>query len=97
LPVFFLSEIADATLELLIMTMDYGAIPIVIFRMLFKENNVWVLMKLIRELDLDPSREWWIVLFVPFNVQIYRAGIRDRIWSDIKRSEDINIRVIVLC
>ena len=79
------------------MTMDYGAIPIVIFRMLFKENNVLVLMKLIRELDLDPSREWWIVLFVPFNVQIYRAGIRDRIWSDIKRSEDINIRVIVLC
>jgi hypothetical protein len=55
-------------------------------------------MKLVKELDLDPSsREWWIVLFIPLNVHIYRAGIRDRIWSDTKRSEDVNIRVVVLC
>lgn len=54
-------------------------------------------MKLVRELDLDPSsREWWIVLFVPLNVHIYRAGIRDRIWSDIKRSEYVKIRVVLL-
>lgn len=97
LPVLFLSKVAYATLELFIVIMDYGAFPIEILRMLFKEDIFLVVMKLVRELDLDPSsREWWIVLFVPLNVHIYRAGIRDRIWSDIKRSEYVKIRVVLL-
>ena len=38
LPVLFLSKVAYATLELFIVIMDYGAFPIEILRMLFKED-----------------------------------------------------------
>jgi len=53
-------------------------------------------MKCFRDFYLGRSREWYIELFVLFYMSIYGAGIRIRNWSDISRSEDVNLRVVVL-